>query len=229
LAESQRQTEESLRQTIEAMRKTNEALRETNEAVGKLCDKVDDLISDWFPDARASDVEEDLADSVHEKLLQQGYEVGHFVLSALLEPKSSKDRAVEWGAIISCRHPSAPATLSLRLVEAKTRVRDEDLSRLEMRVNRTDKILGEVLQRDRDGRPSQGVRVRFRERACDLLNTVLGGEYEEVLLIPALGFFYASVSRRLEERALAKGFVTVRINSSIITSVSIPCRREGAE
>jgi hypothetical protein len=54
-----------------------------------------------------------------------------------------------------------------------------------MRVNRTDKILGEVLQRDRDGRPSQGVRVRFRERASDLLSTVLGGEYEEVLLMPS--------------------------------------------
>jgi hypothetical protein len=106
---------------------------------------------------------------------------------------------VEWDAIIPCRHPSAPATLRLFLVEAKARVRDEALSRLEMRVNRIDKILGEVLQWDRDGRPSQGVRVRFRERASDMLSTVLGGEYEEVLLMPCLGFFYASVSRRLGE------------------------------
>jgi ATP-dependent 26S proteasome regulatory subunit len=81
--EAQRKTEESLRKMIEAQRKTNEAVRKTNEAVRKLCDKIDDLIS--YPDARASsDVELDLADSVHEKLLQQGYEVGQLVLSTLM-------------------------------------------------------------------------------------------------------------------------------------------------
>lgn len=193
--------------------RTDEQLRRLTEAVKDLTD---------YRRSRSIDVELDLTDVVAEQVLARGLVVKAIMENQALCRKRKSGKGVEWDGYIFCRNSSTPSSMTVFVIEAKSRVTDNAVKMIGKRVNRTIEILSEVREwgssTDRATRESSQA---FQMQAARLLSAM--GGCEDVLVRPCIGFFRGSKSQALEERALALGIITVRRAMSQACTIRFPC------
>lgn len=196
---SQARTEESIRSLTETVRQQSKYQR-----------------------SRSIDEEMDLLDVVADEVRARGVVIVSIMESQALCRMRKRDSGVEWDGYIFCRNRSSPASMTVYVIEAKSRVTDNAVDKIGDRVARTVKILREAREWDGANRTTQGVSEAFQEQATRLLS-VMGG-CEDVDVKPCIGFFRGDRSQDLEERAGNLGIVTVRKDVGNICTVRIPFR-----
>ena len=178
----------------------------TEENIRRLTEVVYHL--NVYRRSRSADVEVDLKDAVADEVRARGVLIESIMENQVLYGRRKRDRGVEWNGYIFCRNVSIPSSMTVFVIEAKSRVTDTAIDKISLRVGRTVEILREVREWDRTNRTREGVSEAFQTQAMRLLSVMEG--CEEVIVKPCMGFFRGGRSQALEERAWALGIVTVR-------------------